>query len=296
MRSWFSLAALLLVVLAVGAWVYYKPAANVAETHALSALKPADVKRLRLERAAQGKAAEHDERGNPGQVLALVRENGDWLMTTPFAARAEKIPVERMLTVLDARSAVRYPVADLARYGLDKPQATLTLEDQTFAFGAINNMTREQYVLTRNDVYLVPLAYITALPRSADALLSLRLFGRDETPMRFELPEFSVALNSGTWAVSRITDEAGADERNSWVDAWRQASAIRAARSENPAPSQEIKVELKDGRVIRLGVLQREPELVLVRRDEGIEYHFFDGSGKKLLAPPGASDRERANK
>ncbi|MGZ5153121.1 MAG: DUF4340 domain-containing protein [Burkholderiales bacterium] len=152
MRSWLSLAILLLVVLAVGAWVYYKPTPSVGETHALSALKPAEVKRLRLERAQQGKAAEQTDRSGSGQILVLSRENGEWLMTKPFVARAEKIPVERMLSILDARSAVRYPASDLGRYGLDKPQATLTLEDQTFAFGAINNMTRHQYVLTRNEV------------------------------------------------------------------------------------------------------------------------------------------------
>jgi hypothetical protein len=296
MRSWLSLAALLLVVLAVGTWVYYKPAASVGETHALSALKRADVKRLRLERAEQGKAAEQTDHGSSGQVLVLSRENGEWLMTTPFVARAEKIPVERMLSILDARSAVRYPAGDLARYGLDKPQATLTLEDQTFAFGAINNMTREQYVLTRNAVYLVPLAYITALPRGADALLALQLFGRDETPVRFELPEFSVGLNGGTWTVARITDEASADERNAWVDAWRHASAIRAARGDNRAAPQEITVALKDGRMVSLGVLQREPELVLIRHDEAIEYHFFAENSKKLLAPPGGSSRGQANK
>ncbi|MGZ5681811.1 MAG: hypothetical protein ACXWI6_23870 [Burkholderiales bacterium] len=96
--------------------------------------------------------------------------------------------------------------------------------------------------------------------------------------------------------MSRITDEASADERNAWVDAWRHASAIRAARGDNHPAPQEITVALKDGRMISLGVLQREPELVLIRRDETIEYHFFADNGKKLLAPPGASTRGQANK
>ena len=36
-----------------------------------------------------------------------------------------------------------------------------------------------------------------------------------------------------------------------------------------------------------LGILQRTPDLVLVRRDEGLEYHFFGDAGRRLLTPPG---------
>ena len=39
MRSWISLGVLFACVLALGAWVYYKPATRDAETHALSTLK-----------------------------------------------------------------------------------------------------------------------------------------------------------------------------------------------------------------------------------------------------------------
>ena len=50
MRSWISLGVLFGLVLALGAWVYFKPSPREAETYALSALKPAEVKRVRIER------------------------------------------------------------------------------------------------------------------------------------------------------------------------------------------------------------------------------------------------------
>ena len=298
MRSWVSLAVLSIVVAALGAWVYYKPARIESATYSLSALKPNEVKRVK--RALQSRRSNRKRRNKmsvrqPRDVLER-NDGADWRMTAPIAARAENFQVERLLSIIEARSSVRYPTTDLARFGLDRPLAVLTLEDQAYTFGAINKTTREQYVMTGTQVYLVPLAYIATLPRSADVLLARGLWAAGETPVRFDLPGFTVSLEDGTWAVAPAMPEVGADERNAWVDAWRQASAIRAARGSDLAAPQEIKVELKDGRVVRLGILQREPELVLVRRDEGIEYHFFDGSGKKLLAPPGASDRERANK
>jgi hypothetical protein len=221
-----------------------------------------------------------------------MRQGNQWVMTAPFTARGESIPIERMLSILDARSTVQYAATDLERYGLDKPQAVLTLEDQSFAFGAINNMTREQYVLTRNSVYLVPLAYITALPRTADALLALRLFGQDEVPVRFEFPDFTAELRTGAWTLSPASDDVSPDERNAWADSWRNASSTRAARSDNRAASQNITVGLKDGRSIGVGILQREPELVLLRRDEGIQYHLGDAGGK-LLDRPGVREQTK---
>ena len=48
----------------------------------------------------------------------------------------------------------------------------------------------------------------------------------------------------------------------------------------------EIKIEFKDGRKLSLGILQREPELVLLRPDQKLQYAFFAETAKRLLAPP----------
>src|SRR6266511_2576650 len=218
MKSWLTLAALAVAVAALGLWLYYRPAAQDAQTQALSALKAADAKRVRVERA-------------PDVAIALERRDGAWRMTAPFPARTDAFQVERLLTVLDSRSAVRYAATDLVRYGLDKPIAKLTIEDQAFAFGAFNATTREQYVLTRDSVYLIAPGPGAALPRDAQALLTRALFAPDEAPVKIELPEFTALLQDGTWQVNPAND-ASADERLAWVDAWRHASALRVERYE----------------------------------------------------------------
>src|SRR3982751_4672080 len=132
MRSWLSLGALFVIVLALGAWIYYKPSADRAATHALSALKSGDVKRIRFQRAAAADSATATSLSSGRAqapagmtVIALDRRNDSWLMTAPLVARAEKFQVERMLSIVEARSSVRYAAADLSRYGLDTPQVTL---------------------------------------------------------------------------------------------------------------------------------------------------------------------------
>ena len=53
----------------------------------------------------------------------------------------------------------------LARYGLSEPYARIKIGSQDFSFGAANEMSREQYVLSGDAVYLLPLRYGAALPK-----------------------------------------------------------------------------------------------------------------------------------
>ncbi|HET7159489.1 MAG TPA: DUF4340 domain-containing protein [Burkholderiales bacterium] len=279
MRSWISLAGLLIVVAALAAWLYYKPKPESKTTHALSTLKPAAVKRVQLERVSTATA--------PATSIALERVDDAWRVTAPWLARADTFQVERLLSILQAHSNVRYPATDVARFGLDRPIAMLTADDQTFAFGAFNNTTREQYVMTRNEVYLVAPAYGAALPRNADALLARQLFAPGEMPVRFDLPGFTVALGNGAWALSPTVPDLSADDRNAWVDAWRNASAMTVTRQDDATAAQSIKVTLKEGRTLTLSIIKREPELILLRADEGVQYLFVPEIAKRLMSPPG---------
>src|SRR5690348_4668411 len=139
MRSWASLAALFAIVLALGMWVYHKRDGENVSTYALSELKPGGVKRVRLERSAPKPKSSDSREPAAGTAattkttIVLQRQDNRWLITTPWVARAETFQVDRMISILEARSAVRYPARELARYGVDDPQVTLTLEDQAFA-------------------------------------------------------------------------------------------------------------------------------------------------------------------
>jgi hypothetical protein len=47
-----------------------------------------------------------------------------------------------------------------------------------------------------------------------------------------------------------------------------------------------VRVQLADGRMLRLAVLQKEPELILVRPDEKLQFHFSGELAKRLMNPP----------
>lgn len=290
MRSWLNLAVLAAAVAALSAWVYYRPDAQRSETYVLSQLKAAEVTRIRLERAATATdaspSASDATPAAPAAAIILERRGEAWHITAPYAARADAFQVERLLSILEARSLGRFAATGLDRYGLAQPQSTVTLNGQSFAFGAVNSATREQYVLTDGAVYAIPLVQRTALPRDADALVSKALFAPHEAPARIELPQLVAALEDGTWKFTPAREDSSADERNAWAERWRRALAVRASRHDGKPAEDEVKVELKDGGRLTFAILQRDPELVLLRADEGIQYHFFAETAKRLLSAP----------
>ena len=66
----------------------------------------------------------------------------------------------------------------------------------------------------------------------------------------------------------------------------RDGDPRHASRRRRASVSSTVGITLKDGTQLALGIVQREPELVLLRPDEGIEYFFLSEIGKRLLEPP----------
>ena len=276
-QSWQLNLALLAAVVALGWWAYFKPAAETAALR-LSALQAAAAGSIRIERGGQ-------------PVVALQKKNAMWWIVEPFSAPAEPLQVERLLAVAQAEASARLAADDLARFDLDRPLATLVIDGQSFGFGGVSTTTREQYVLTQGAVYTVELRYGAALPADAAPLIRRGLFSDGEVPVQFEFADFTLHNRDGKWVLAPQSANLGADDIARWVDQWRQASALRVAVYDQRKPADEIRISLKDGTQLALGILQREPELILLRPDLNLQYTFISATARRLLAPPAAAAR-----
>lgn len=282
-RSLWLNALLLVAVAGLGLFVYLRPKSDAPAEHALSTLKPEDIGSIRIER--EGAAA-----------VVLERKQDAWFLVAPLAARADDFAVQRLLAIVQAKAAHRLAATDLARFDLERPQARLMVDGQSFAFGVVSEVAREQYVLTGNAVYAVDPRYGMALPGNAAALISRRLLAPGEVPVRIEVSGFSVTQRDGRSVLAPAPGESSQDDLNRWVDEWRLATASRVEPHAKGKPRGEIRLEFKDGTRLALGILAREPELVLLRPDERLQYHFFAEVAKRLLSPPGSARDERAGK
>jgi hypothetical protein len=274
MKKWLLHAALLIAVAALGAIVYLKPRSGAPESYPLSVLRAPGVKHVRIER-----------KGEP--PIVIERNEDRWSITAPLSAPADPFQIQRLLAILDATSAHRLSATDLARFDLDPPRVRLTIDGERFSFGAVNAITREQYVLAGGAVYAVAPRYGAMVPASLAHLLRKQLLDSNESPVRLEFRDFTVAMSEGKWRVSPPAGELSQDEINHWIDAWRHATALRVEPYAGGEPLDAVKMELKDGRTLVLDVLQKGSEFVIARPDGKLRYHFAAETARQLLAPPG---------
>ena len=276
-------ALLAAAVAALGAFFYFKPAQDAAVEYPLSALKPQEVTSLRIERAGAA-------------PIQLDRKQDTWFISAPFAARADATRVQQLLAIVEARAAHRLPAGDRERFGLEAPQARIVVDGHAFSFGMVSELTREQYVMSGDAVYAVHPRYGAALPESALQMASRQLFGADEAPARIVLRDFAVEQREGKWSLTPGAGDLSQDDLIRWVEEWRLASALRVEPRSAGRVRDEIRTQLENGGGFTLGVLAREPELVLARSDEKLQYRFRAEAAKRLLSPPAPARDEPAGK
>lgn len=281
-RGWLLNIALLAAVTALGYFVWLTTSRDDQAKQALSALKSAQAKHIALERQGQ-------------PPITLERHDTQWQITAPFKARADEFQVLRMLSILEAQPAAQLPATDLERFDLETPATLLIIDGTEYAFGAINTVTREQYVRRGDTVYVVALRHGAALPANANALIRRVLLAEQEQPANIALPEFSLSEKDGRWTLTPPAD-VSQDDLQRYADQWRHASAAQAEPYAGKPPLAEIRITLRDGKVLEFGVLQFAPQLLLWRRNTGLQYLFMEAAGRALLGKPGTASAPAVEK
>jgi hypothetical protein len=274
-RGWIVNLLLLATVVGLGFYIWYRPGSDDADRHKLSTLAPSAVNRVVIE-------------PREGETIELAKRGDAWYLARPFEARADRSQVDRLLELASGTSREKLAATDLARFDLDRPALSVTLEDQRFAFGTVNPLSQEQYVLAGDSVYLLSAFYSSLVPQKAERLLTHSLFVAGESPVAFALPGTRIELQDAKWVrrPAAGTEAPSQDDFNRWVDGWRFASSLLTQRAGPRAAAEHVEVRLADGRTLRLGVVRKEPELILVRPDEKLQFHFSGEMGRRLLTPP----------
>jgi len=267
---------LLIAVVALLLFAWLKPDQREPDFK-LSTLTAADATSIRIEIAGAA-------------PIVLERPASGWQITAPLAARADNFQVQRLLGILEAKSKDRFPATGLARFELNEPYARVTINQQVFSFGAANPISREQYLLTRDGIYMIDLRHGATLPGNVLQLVSKQLFAPEEAPVAFEFKEFSLAQQDGRWRLTPSAADLSQDDINRWVDEWRLATALAVQPPSDSKPLATVKVRLKSGDDITLSLLQREPQWVLARSDQKFEYQLPGAIAQRLLAPPAADN------
>ena len=225
------------------------------------------------------------------QEIMLKRLDNQWHLLEPVQARADEKKIKKILEILTAYSSQRFPLTDLARFDLERPNVQLYVDDKYFGFGGFAPITNQQYVATNDYVYMISPHYALALPLNAADLINPQLLASDEIPVRFELNHLTVELQNQNWLPTMQPINEALDEEiiKRWIQLWQTADATKLVLKHEIgsefAETDRIKIILQDQREINLRILRNEAAVIFLRVNEGIGYHLPLDVGRQLLDP-----------
>ena len=281
--GWIVNVLLLAAVIGLGAYAWHKGNQPKEPSHALSILSSSAVKKIEVTR-----------RDGPGYTLEKRGEV--WFLASPLQVRADQSQVQRLLDLLAATSKEKLAATDLKRFDLDPPTLKVTIDNQVFSFGTTNPLTQEQYLATGDSVYLVSSYYLSLIPAQSDRLLTHNLFHQDEKPVSFAFKDFHVDQKDGKWTVVPAPAEKerpSQDDLNRWADDWRLSSSLLTQIWDGKATGETVQVKLANGKTVVFAVVRKEPELVLARPDEKVQFQFSGEMSRNLMHPPTAAAKDK---
>jgi hypothetical protein len=229
-------------------------------------------------------ALNHFELSNQ-ENLVFEKRDGHWWLLSPFEAPANEIRIRQLLNVAKAESRAHYPVKpeELAKFGLDKPKAVLNLGPVTLRFGGSEPIDMLRYVQIGETLHLVTDDFSHHLLAQATDYVDKKLLPEDAKLKSLSLPGLNARVgDKGQWVLESPGDDASA--MFELANTWQSARAIEIKRHEGQALGDAIRIGLANGQPVEFVILQREPDLLLVRPDWKLEYLIAAESGKHLLS------------
>lgn len=274
------------------AWiVFYEPgAAPEAAPPSLTSIASDSIQTLRVV---------HQSRPE----IQLERTQEGWFMTAPLQAPADESKIETLLSIAQTPSHSRYPSQDLnlAKLGLDPPEAQLRLDSLAIAFGSTEPLKQRRYILLEDTVHLISDTLFETLIADAPSFVNPELLPGDYPIVELRFPQVAGRLNNpkvspkhtitlrqeqGTWSAEGTVNQPSNEAIAKLVKAWQQHTAEQVELKGDRATLATIEIQREGAPPIHFELLATLPRLTLARPDLGIEYRLFGSAWGTLFQLP----------
>lgn len=225
--------------------------------------------------------------------IEFSKTENKWRMVRPLAARANPYNVEALLRIATGDTETTFSARDqsLEKFGLENARHRLKLDDHEIIVGAQHPLKNSRYVKFGNTIAVMPVYALRIIETTVTDFIDTRLLEEGTKLNRLKLEKMTLSLDQGKWLLSgEQKPGVSADQLNMFIEEWQQARALTVQKYSGRSPIQQIVLGLAGAdyanKELRLAVLAYEPELVLYRKDEGLEYRFTSDVGKRLLKLP----------
>lgn len=271
---------LLLGIGVLGTWFWLQPASEEDGPESISPLNINAVQRLRIERPDQ-------------PTIELERRDRDWRVIAPLQADAEDNRVESILLLPISASKSRFPAndANLEEFGLEPAQLTITYDSETFTVGDTSPLDKDRrYVLYGDEIHLFDARLYQRLNAPLNYYVNPSLTPPDSELTGIGLPGGQLRKSDGDW---RAEPDNLTHTPAITADAWQRgrASYVKQHDGNDTVHGQSIHLEFAGHDPIRYRVVATDPQIILVRPEQGLQYHL----PADLLMDLGLSAGESSN-
>ena len=225
--------------------------------------------------------------------------DSDWVMLSPYKARADEFYVYRILSLLAASSLEKLSADNLSKYGLDQPDLKITFLgeslNEVILFGTYNPINEDQYVLYNNNVFLIsggfsetasfmPVELIEKNPIAKSEIIKSFDFSRLE---QWQDSRLKLNYSNNVWSVEGKSLSIVQFDVNEWYEmTWKNipAKSVEPYKMDQRVGYKSFDI-LLNNKKLTFYRIQESPELLLFRKDEGLLYHFPSDLGFTMLNP-----------
>ena len=222
-------------------------------------------------------------------AIELEKRDAKWYLTAPVKAEVDEFEINALVGLADQDVKLKLEGGKLPELGLEPPQYTIKLNDQTIAFGGQEPIEYRRYVKVGDTVALVEDPPSAALDKDYADLVAKALFPAGAEIERIELKNLTLAKGAnGKWTLTPADARAGADQMQRLADGWKQARSMWNEAVKDPASvkGDAVKVTLKDGSTREFVIAATEPQLKLLRPDLGVNLVLSKALADELLKLP----------
>lgn len=270
--------AMLAMIAILGLVIYLKPGKKAAESTPLLSLDAQTITHITLQNR---------------EMIGFDKDKKDglWHLSAPFAAPANQVRIGQLLDIIQATSGAHYPVKpdELAQFGLDKPEATLSLGDTVLQFGGTDPINMRRYVRLGDTLHLVDDNFFHHLTAHATDYVDKRLLPEGTRIMEIQLPGLKATRNAANqWQAEPAMDDKRDDKTDlgELASAWGSARAIEVRRQLENVIGETIRIGIANGPAVEYVIMSKQPELTLLRKDLGLAYVMTSEISRELLNQP----------
>ena len=222
--------------------------------------------------------------------VVLVKKAKQWVMQSPYKLPANEYKIEELLQLPASSYEASYNLDDLElkKYGLDKPRASITYNDQlTFEFGGTESLKHRRYIRHDNKLYVASDIFYHRMSLNETDYLDHSLLPGISSIKKLVLPTFTMTLEAGKWRITPAAADYSNDQANELIENWKLSQAISINPADKQTGKQKVEVYPEGDRdPIIFYLVKNENDLLLVRPDVGLQYELAIDKQKDLLELP----------